>query len=1151
MKSCVRALVAVWIGIVLQTSLLAKPAPQLSGEKVAAAESLARKFMDAHGVPGLSIALAIDDQLVFSRGFGLSDVENQVPATADTVYRTASIAKALTAVAVVQLAERGLIDLDRPLDEYFAAYPKREPPITARLLLGHLAGVRHYKRPGESLMTKHYFDIPSTLKVFDADPLLSKPGAEFHYTTFGFSLLGAIVEQASGQEFTKYLHDSVCTPAQMCATRSDDHFALIPHRARGYMRLEGKPADGAPGFIRHVLKPDTLYNAPLHDTSVKIPGGGMVSTSPDLVRFATAMNCGQLLRPESLRAMWEPQRTLDDKPSQYGLGWRVLKLGDFKVVGHSGGQAGVSTCFLLCPEKHVAAAVMCNLQGLSPQQLCLQLLTEVANFDRKETDMSSDQPNVTGTDYAEVVSRLRDFIESERKAKQLPAVSIALVDGDRIAWSGGFGTLDAEGRQPADGDAIYRVGSVSKLFTDLAVMQLVAQGKVELDADVRKYLPDFSPENPYGTPITVRQLMSHQSGLVREPPVGNYFDPSEPSLADSVKSLNETKLIHKPGTTTKYSNAALAVVGMVVERVSGQSFEEYVQESILRPLKMDVSAFHRNQLIDQRLAHGWMWSQHLERFPAPQCALGTLSAGNLYSSVNELAHLFIMLFNRGQFSGQQIIPADTVELMLRPIPAMGGDPNTYGIGFRLGELDGHRTLGHGGAVYGYATQFTGMPDERIGVAAVLAMDVGNGFAKRLTDYALRLMLAQRAGKPLPTMEMSEALPVETVEKLAGVYVAGENSIELQEYDNSLFLKREYELNEVRATKRGLIIDDIKAYGPEFEVSATGSLKLEGQTWERQETPCPAACPDKWKGLLGEYGWDHNVLYIYEDRGQLWCLIEWFYHYPLTEISENVFAFPTDGLYSNEQIVFSRDDRGQAVEAVAASVAFKRRNLGDSQAGFFRIRPVRPIDELRREALASRPPQETRSFRPPDLVELNKLDPTIQYDIRYASDRNFMGVKFYDSPHAYLQRPAAEALARVQQDLKVTGYGLLIHDAYRPWFVTKMFWDGTPPDLHDFVADPEKGSRHNRGCAVDLTLYELATGKPIEMVGLYDEMSPRSFPLYPGGEGRQRWHRDLLRQAMQRHGFTVYPFEWWHFDYKDWTQYPIVNLQFEKLPPSSP
>jgi len=211
-----------------------------------------------------------------------------------------------------------------------------------------------------------------------------------------------------------------------------------------------------------------------------------------------------------------------------------------------------------------------------------------------------------------------------------------------------------------------------------------------------------------------------------------------------------------------------------------------------------------------------------------------------------------------------------------------------------------------------------------------------------------------------------------------------------------------------------------------------------------------------------------------------------------------------------------------------------------------IKPVRPVAELRPEALAASPPHEDGNFRKPELVELTTLDPAIHLDIRYATTNDFLGTAVYTQARAFLQKPAAEALVRALQKLQPLGYGLLIHDAYRPWYVTKIFWDATPPEGKIFVADPSQGSRHNRGCAVDLTLYDLASGKPIEMPGTYDEMSPRSFPDYPGGTSLERWHRDLLRHAMESEGFTVYEHEWWHFDYKDWHDYPILNIKFEDL-----
>lgn len=193
-----------------------------------------------------------------------------------------------------------------------------------------------------------------------------------------------------------------------------------------------------------------------------------------------------------------------------------------------------------------------------------------------------------------------------------------------------------------------------------------------------------------------------------------------------------------------------------------------------------------------------------------------------------------------------------------------------------------------------------------------------------------------------------------------------------------------------------------------------------------------------------------------------------------------------------------------------------------------------------------PPKETGEFRTPDLVELIKLDDTIKLDVRYATANNFVGRPVYDEARAFLQRPAAEALVRASHALQRKGYGLAVFDGYRPWSVTKLFWEITPADKKQFVADPAKGSRHNRGCAVDLTLYDLKTGRQVSMPGEYDEMSERSHINYAGGTPEQRRLRDLLRTAMEAEGFVPYEPEWWHYDFKDWRQYPILNISFDEI-----
>jgi D-alanyl-D-alanine dipeptidase len=306
---------------------------------------------------------------------------------------------------------------------------------------------------------------------------------------------------------------------------------------------------------------------------------------------------------------------------------------------------------------------------------------------------------------------------------------------------------------------------------------------------------------------------------------------------------------------------------------------------------------------------------------------------------------------------------------------------------------------------------------------------------------------------------------------------------------------------------------------------------------------PAPPPARWLPLIGEYGPDSAPRLVLERGGHVALLVgRKGTPAPMNELSDGVFT-AADG----SRVVFSRAADGRPTSVTVGWARLARRQVGPESGNQLLVPPVRPIAELRREALAATPPVEQGTFRAPELVELTRLDPTIKLEIRYATSNNLFGTPFYSEARAFLQRPAAEALVRVSAALRTRGYGLLVHDGYRPWYVTKMFWDASPPDKHIFVADPAQGSRHNRGCAVDLTLYDLATGAPVEMVSTYDETSPRAYPDYPGGTSRQRWHRELLRRAMEAERFTVYEAEWWHFDYADWRQYPILNVAFDKIP----
>jgi CubicO group peptidase (beta-lactamase class C family)/D-alanyl-D-alanine dipeptidase len=764
---------------------------------------------------------------------------------------------------------------------------------------------------------------------------------------------------------------------------------------------------------------------------------------------------------------------------------------------------------------------------------------------------------VAATDYQPVTAMLEQFIAHELKDKEIPGAAIALIDDQKIVWSKGFGVARPDGLSsedptfkgsPLTADAIIRAGSVSKLFTATLVMREVEAGRLDLDTPIARYLPDVKPTNRFGIPVTLRHILSHRSGIVREPPYGNYFEPDQGSLLRMVYSLNDTEIIYEPGTRSKYSNAGVATAGYIASESAKRSYPNLVRKDIFKPLEMKDSEFYIDGRFKKRTADGLMWTLHGTKFRAPTFEWGMSPAASLTTTVLDLAKFGSGLL--ADFNGaNKVLQKDTLRQMWRPQFVPSDQKNGFGLGFSMSQLDGHRRAGHGGAVYGFATDFSILPDDKIGAVVVVTKDFGNTVSSRIALAALRGMLAARDGKPLPTPITNKRVPKDLAAKWTGKFAAGDKVIELLKFDRTFHLLRDRMPAALRYDGTNLITDGVTGYGTVLQITEnTNEIRIANETYFRQPSPLPAAAPLEWQPLIGEYGWDHDVLYIFEKDGKLWSLIEWFEFAPIEQVAPDIFKFPDSGSYAGEKLVFKRDKHGKVEEVIAASVRFKRRKVGpEDGVGQAQIRPRKPVEKLMKVAERTNPPAEKGEFKKPDLVEIGSLDPSITFDIRYATTNNFLGSIFYPEPKAFMQRPAAEALVRANARLREKGYGLRIFDSYRPWAVTKVFWDATTEAQHEFVADPSKGSRHNRGCAVDLTLYDLATGAPVEMVGTYDEISDRSYPTYPGGTSRQRWHREILRNAMESEGFTVYYTEWWHFDYKDWRSYPILNIPFAKIP----
>ena len=342
----------------------AQATAELTPQQVARIDAAVTALMSSKNIPGLSVAVVTDNRLRWSKTYGLADVEHAVPVKNETVFRLASTSKPLTAVAVMQLAEDGKIDLDAPVQKYVAAFPVKSAPITTRQLLGHLSGIRHY-RGDEYDSTRNYPTLTDALAVFKDDPLEHEPGAKFTYTTYGYTLLGAAIEGASGMSYPDYMREHVFKAAGMAHTRIDSVFEIIPNRAHGYGKTRRTEGD--------------LRNAGLTDTSYKIPGGGIVSTAEDLARFAIALQSGKLLKDETLGQMLARQKISDGTETKYGLGWFVGERDGKREAWHGGVQHGTTATLRLIPSERAAVAILTNLEGGGSLGL-EKLSTEIADI---------------------------------------------------------------------------------------------------------------------------------------------------------------------------------------------------------------------------------------------------------------------------------------------------------------------------------------------------------------------------------------------------------------------------------------------------------------------------------------------------------------------------------------------------------------------------------------------------------------------------------------------------------------------------------------------------------------------------------------------------------------------------------------------------
>ncbi|QPC94706.1 serine hydrolase [Mesorhizobium sp. INR15] len=488
-----------------------------------------------------------------------------------------------------------------------------------------------------------------------------------------------------------------------------------------------------------------------------------------------------------------------------------------------------------------------------------------------------------------------DLIRQQVEDKAIPSISYGLVDRDGLMAAGHIQRHD-RGFAMGD-DTCFRIGSITKTFTALSIMQLAEKGLVDLDVDVSEYLPGFRPINPYagrdggphGSQISLRKLMSHTAGMVREPKSGHYLDASRPPLADTVAELATSILKQDPSLgEMHYSNAGIAVAGMVIETLTGKSYAEYVTENVLKPLGMDQTSSGLAPGIAERLAPADMWTLEGDS-PAPVFDLGGPPAGNIYSTIGDMAR-YAQCLLRGGFApdGRVIASPGSLREMWVPIGKRASGErvaNTYGLCFGVGDVDGWTSVGHGGAVYGYSSQMILLPAAGVGVLIFSTLDFSNQIGARLGVEGLRIALAERHMGALPARRQS--LPPVAADQLAALpgHYRNETSgeiVEVKARAEKLYLMGEGVPLQIRPIAGSDFTIDGRIYGrgaeyPHMNLSfpKPGSLVWKGAHWSRIDALPAETVPTEIAPHLGEYGPDFNITYLSYSHGQLKCLIEYF------------------------------------------------------------------------------------------------------------------------------------------------------------------------------------------------------------------------------------------------------------------------------------
>ncbi|MDB5345063.1 MAG: hypothetical protein JWP89_3440 [Schlesneria sp.] len=555
---------------------------------------------------------------------------------------------------------------------------------------------------------------------------------------------------------------------------------------------------------------------------------------------------------------------------------------------------------------------------------------------------AEDGPQGNATRPAEVV-RLERAVQQELDQGYVNGVSIALIDDSRIVYAHGFGYSNRDHKTPATAKSIYRAGSISKLVTAVAAMKLREQTPIDLDAPIQTYLPDFRIVNPYpdAPAITLRRLLCHRSGMIRESPVGGYFDDQEPTLDAVVASLSDCVLPSAPEAKTRYSNVGPTIAGKTIETLSRQTFEDFVQKQVFDVAGMSSSSWKLQERQRDQMSAGYLSvalpNGGFQQILAPRFELGTVPAGNLYTTVEDLGRFIMFLVNEGRVGDRILVQPETLAEMYKPQGSNAA--RTFGLGFSLGKHQEHETVQHMGAVYGFTSSLIAIPSQKVGAVVLANEDLAIGSVQRMMAAAIEAALACRQLPAEAVAVPSENLTLATsappalsprtdLRQFVGKYESTNCWAEFTEKNGQL--QAVISGQPVPLESRGdlVFVANSRFFfnsSIAFERNDVGEVigcTAMRQKFSKLPDSQPQSEPANWTKFVGTYGPAFIPLIISIRNGHLYAMTENEMDYRLAPINRTVFRFPA-GMYDDEHLIFQQGEDGRVHSVIMANFVLKR------------------------------------------------------------------------------------------------------------------------------------------------------------------------------------------------------------------------------------